>query len=417
MMQRILVLLGLGGLLIPALPAQDTAELLAQMKAMEARLQALEAEVQALKAKPAAPAPTEAITVSTAPQEKSAEPLATSPQPTVGGLTNYSGPVMGNKLFNPEIAAIGIFRGVAGFGAPQFARDPASGLEMQESELSFQAIVDPYARADVFLSFGEHGVDLEEGYLTFSALPGALQLKTGKMRSAFGKINTMHLHVLPWIDRPLVTQNLINGEEGISDAGLSLSRILPAPGQVFLEATGQIFRGDSGDLFKSYRRSDVAAVGHLRGYRDITESTNLDLGASYARGHSPLGPSLVTEIYGMDATLRWKPLRRAIYHSFIARTEMVWGRARVSRPFGYYVSGEYQLNRRWLVGGRFDRSDRLSDSSLRDTGGSLLLTYRPTEFSQIRGQFRRTRYGEQATANEFLFQFMFSIGAHGAHPF
>jgi hypothetical protein len=28
---------------------------------------------------------------------------------------------------------------------------------MQESEASFQAVVDPYARADFFLAFGEQG--------------------------------------------------------------------------------------------------------------------------------------------------------------------------------------------------------------------------------------------------------------------
>ena len=59
----------------------------------------------------------------------------------------------------------------------------------------------------------------------------------------------------------------------------------------------------------------------------------------------------------------------------------------------------------------------LNPPLLRDTGGSLLLTYWPSEFSQIRGQLRRTRYGEGLTANELVFQFMFSMGAHGAHPF
>ena len=47
----------------------------------------------------------------------------------------------------------------------------------------------------------------------------------------------------------------------------------------------------------------------------------------------------------------------------------------------------------------------------------LLLTFWPSEFSQIRGQYRRTNYAEGPAANEFLFQFQFSIGAHGAHPF
>ena len=50
-------------------------------------------------------------------------------------------------------------------------------------------------------------------------------------------------------------------------------------------------------------------------------------------------------------------------------------------------------------------------------GGSLMLTYWPSEFSQVRGQYRRTKYATGRPANEFLFQFQFSIGAHGAHPF
>ena len=58
-----------------------------------------------------------------------------------------------------------------------------------------------------------------------------------------------------------------------------------------------------------------------------------------------------------------------------------------------------------------------STKLLRDTGGSLVLTYWPSEFSQIRGQLRRTRYGEGLTANELIFQFIFSMGAHGAHTF
>ena len=85
--------------------------------------------------------------------------------------------------------------------------------------------------------------------------------------------------------------------------------------------------------------------------------------------------------------------------------------------FGFYVSGDYQLARRFFLGGRFDQSERALDPSLRDRAGSLVLTYWPSEFSQVRAQARRTRYAEGTTANEFLFQFLFSIGAHGAHVF
>jgi hypothetical protein len=47
----------------------------------------------------------------------------------------------------------------------------------------------------------------------------------------------------------------------------------------------------------------------------------------------------------------------------------------------------------------------------------LLVTYWPSEFSQIRAQYRHTSYGEGIKANEVLFQLLFSIGAHGAHTF
>jgi hypothetical protein len=127
-----------------------------------------------------------------------------------------------------------------------------------------------------------------------------------------------------------------------------------------------------------------------------------------------------THLTGLDATLRWRPLQRSIYRSFVGRSEVIWSQREQpdgdQHSTGFYISGDYQFARRWFTGARYDRSDR-ADSPTLDTGQSLMLTYWPSEFSQIRGQYRRTRYAETETANEFLFQFMFSIGAHGAHPF
>src|SRR4029453_10724879 len=106
------------------------------------------------------------------------------------------------------------------------------------------------ARADFFLAFGEEGVELEEGFATLTELPGHLQVKAGKMRAAVRKVNTLPPPVLPWADRPLVINNLVGGEEGISDAGVSVARLIPIPG-LFVEATGQVFRGDSENVFVS----------------------------------------------------------------------------------------------------------------------------------------------------------------------
>ncbi len=361
------------------------------------------------------------------------EPNPNPLPPQIAQTQTYGGPTSNAKLLNPDISLIGDFIGTAGRNTVS----PSRSLELHESEVGMQAIIDPYARADAFISFGETGVNVEEGYVTFTALPAGLLLKVGKMRAEFGKVNAIHNHALSFIDRPLVTNNLVGGEDGIDDAGISLSRFLPAPKDWFLQGTAQVFRGDSSDVFTANRRQDVSVVGHLRAYRDLGESTNLDLGVSYSRGHNNAGigatfnPSnFLTNLYSADATLRWKPLRRAIYHSFLLRNEFFWSaRDQVSpadifqtqHAFGFYSDAEYRANRRWTVGGRFDRSGHATNAHLTDSGFSAILTYWPSEFSQIRGQYR---FGHLAVApndfsdaNEILFQFLFVMGAHGAHPF
>lgn len=378
------------------------------------RLAALEARLAAL-----APVP---------PESKPAEPQPPPPSPAAPteavppGATGAGGPsgtlpVYGpvtSKVFNPDIGVIGDFLGAAG----RNEIDPQPSLELHEAEASFQAIVDPYARADFFLAFGPEGAEVEEGFITFPTLPGDFLMKVGKLKASFGKVNTLHNHLLPWTDRPLVTRNLVGGEEGISDAGVSLSRLFPNR-FVFLEATGEVYRGQS-EVFAAPDRDDLTWVGRVRAYRDLTEASNLDLGASLAYGHNDAGPDLKTRLLGLDATFRYRPLRRAIYRRLIGRTELVWSRREeqegTRNAFGTYVAGEYQFARRWFAGARFDYSER-ADASVNDKGASLLLTYWPSEFSQVRGQLRRIRYGEGRTENELLFQFLFSIGAHGAHPF
>jgi hypothetical protein len=394
---------------------ETTAE---RLKLLEERIRVLEEEILALKAAPgaaAAPAP------AAVPQVPAAPPVITTTT-TAGQLPVYGGAAAAAKALNPDISVIGDFLGSAGKNRIR----PVPALELHETEVGLQAIIDPYARGDFFLSFGESGVSVEEGYLTFTALPAGFVAKLGKMRAAFGKVNTIHNHALEWTDRPLVTENLVGGEDGISDAGLSISRILPAPNGIFLEATGQAYRGDSSDLFKASQRKDVSYVAHLRGYKDLTESTNIDLGFSYARGHNEVGSAFHTQLYGIDATLRWRPLRRAIYHSFLARTEIVWSDREqlpsvllrgTQKAFGFYTSAEYRLSRRWTVGGRFDRSGRAREANQTDQGFSALLTYWPSEFSQVRGQYRLVRYAEGKTGDELRFQFLFVLGAHGAHPF
>ena len=326
---------------------------------------------------------------------------------------------------------------VATAGQNPFSNE--SSLSLEEVEVAFQAIVDPYSRADFYIAAGPEGVEVEEGFITLTALPARVLLKAGKLRAQFGKMNPLHTHRVPGVDRPLVSNNLLGGREGLSDAGLSLSHLLLNPA-LFLELTGEVFAGNS-SVFQSSDRSKLTYLGRVRAYRDLTEAANIDLGASFAfgpanldggddRGHEEEQPAsedhgalgLNKRLFGIDATLRYRPLRGALYRRLNLTAELVWSRQDLpgggqTTAFGFYGLGEYQFARRWYVGGRVDRSARPFDGSAVDTGGAVFLTFWPTDFSQVRSQYRRINFHESRSANEFLFQLNFSIGAHGAHIF
>jgi hypothetical protein len=208
-----------------------------------------------------------------------------------------------------------------------------------------------------------------------------------------------------------------------------MAKLLPLPGDTFSELTAQVFRGDREGLFTADKRSDLAYDLRYRVFRDLTESTNLDLGLSYAWGPTFEDSAHTTRLQGVDATLRWKPLQTATYRSFTARAEAI--RQQREQPgedieaLGWFASADYQLAKRWFVGGRYETSDHADDDTLRDTGQSVVLTFWPSEFSQLRAQLRRRRFAGlddelsriDTTANELLLQLQFAMGAHGAHPF
>jgi hypothetical protein len=400
-----------------------------RLTALEARIAQISGATVPSPAAPIEPVPTLPVQPPTAPP---VSPPVAAPAPPPGqqvevpagaagaggpqgALPVYGGASALSKIFNPDISVIGNFLGAVGTNAIR----PSPVFELNEAEASYQAVVDPYARADFFFSFSPEGVEIEEAFITFPTLPGGLLAKVGKLKQQVGKVNTLHAHTLPWIDRPLPNINLLGGEEGLADAGISVSKLIINP-WFFLEATGEVYQGNS-EVFQAHERENVSWVARLRGYHDVTESTNVDVGASFARGTNDIGPSFHTNLFAVDATLRYRPLQRALYRRFLGRTELFWSRRDQEEgtvpAFGMYASAEYQFSRRWFAGARYDWSERAYDASLNDKGPSLLLTFWPSEFSQVRGQYRRINFAEGVTSNEVLFQVLFTIGAHGAHVF
>src|SRR5437867_1179122 len=353
---------------------------------------------------------------------KEAPPAALIEVQTINNVQNPGT----SKVFNPDISVIGNFLGKAGQANPyEFgSSDMRPPMQLDEAEVAFQAFIDPYAKANFFLSLTPEGIDVEEGYANFITLPYDLTAKVGKMKAYFGKDNTWHTHVRPWVDQPLVIHNFF-GDEGLNDTGISVSKVFPNPWSIFLEGSGEVFKGDVENVFERRSQSDLFYNAHLKAFRDINENSNIEVGTSYARGALAGASSGTNQFAGIDVTYRWKPLMQRLYKSFIGRVEAIANdRPDVDRKLkGFYASADRQFERRWFAGVRVDASDRpvagdLATSRFPDRPLAATVTFWPSEFSQLRGELRRVRYGDVSrTVNEFLFQLQFSIGAHGAHTF
>jgi hypothetical protein len=324
---------------------------------------------------PPAEAPEEDLTKVDVPETPATTPALTDVQPVENATTPSAG-----KVFNPDISVIGTFLGHAGDGNPfespgvglvgfgqigqplTFAPYLTAGEErapfaLDEAEVAFEAFIDPYAKGRFFISIGPEGAELEEGYAQFVTLPWGLTAKAGKTKAAFGKANTWHTHTRPWVDQPMMITRFF-GEEGFNDTGVSVSKIINAPGNLFIEATAEAFGGDVDGVFARDASNDLAYNTHLKVFRDLTENSNLEAGATWARGNLavpevqqfpdfgigfPVEPFSFqhgrNQFTGVDLTYRWKPLSRSIYRSFIARFEGFSPRTCSSRSAGSRACG------------------------------------------------------------------------------
>lgn len=349
-----------------------------------------------------------------------------SPAP-LSSPSSSSAPQQASNLMNPNISVIAHFQGRAGDDLSPGER----AFSLREAELGFQAPVDPYARADFFISVSPgEGVDLEEGYLTLLTLPGGVSAKVGKFRANLGKFNRTHPPETPFADRPLSTVAFF-GAEGLSGTGLSLSVLIPNR-WVYLnldaEATntwegapafGELLPG--GEAQAGGRKRDLGYLSRLSAFFDLGESANLTLGASYATGvHDPAGQER-THVENADVTFRWKNPRRAIYRSLVWQTEALFSQRRdglggwASRR-GMFSSADWQCARRWHVGGRFDATE-FPEKAGSERGGIGFITFTPSEFSLISAQFRGVRRADGSWERTGIFKLTFNIGPHGAHPF
>jgi hypothetical protein len=322
--------------------------------------------------------------------------------------------------FNPDIGVIGDFQGsYISKGNKNF------NAYLNETEVSLQATVDPYARADFFISFardpvtGKYGVEVEEGYLTTLSLPAQLQLKVGKFREAVGRINPTHPHALPFIDLPNAYVNYF-GEEGLNDEGASLSWLIPNK-KFYQEMIFQVTSGLSES--PSFYRGDnnhLIYLGHLKNFFTLSDNATLELGLTGLTG--PNDSSRTTSIAAADLTYKWKPVQMNTYRSVTWQSEFYYGHANLMEnfsvnSFGLYSFLQYQLAKRWFLTGRYDYAQKPYDKDIVEQAWSVTAGWYATEFSKIELEGKTTDDNIEKRYYQAWLRWIFVIGAHGAHQY
>ncbi len=325
----------------------------------------------------------------------------------------------GVQNLNPNIGVVGNF-----IGSKVFEREEeGDGFTFDEAEFSFQMVIDPYAKADVFVAVvpPEEAMELEEGFITLLALPASLQARVGLFRTPFGKLNLTHHPETAFADQiPRVLNNFF-GEEGLAETGVMVSALVPNPWRQYLEVSVGAFDGDNAESFNGGATSDLLYLGHLKSFFDLSENSSVELGLSGMTAQNDSLGDFRTNILGADFIYRWKPLRLNRYKSFTLQSEFLYSQRKELtgdiKSWGMFAFAQQQLSKRFFLGGRFDYSEFPTSSADREIAYSAILTFWPSEFQTIRLQYRHLNRNFADDDNAVFLQWVFITGAHGAHQF
>jgi hypothetical protein len=349
---------------------------------------------------------------------------------------------------------------------PETELRPA-GFSLAETELVIEANVDDqyhgWATVALENEDGETVVAVEEAYVNTLALPAGLAVKAGRFFSDIGYQNRIHSHAWDFVDLPLVYRALLANQ--LNDDGVQVRWV--APTDLLVEVGAEALRGQEypGGGDPRDRTNAVTGFVHLGG--------DLGVGGAWRLGLSHLdtdadgratGEDVPTVFTGdsavtiLDLVFKWaqdgNPAKRNVvfnaeYFVREERGDLVanpdgadfdgdgLGDAPHASAYdgeqqGFYAQAVFQPVPRWRVGLRRDRLEAdnvvttgplgelavLADATYTPQRTTLMVDFSNSEFSRLRAQYSRDETrpaGEQD--DQFLLQYVMSLGPHPAHHF
>jgi hypothetical protein len=345
--------------------------------------------------------------------------------------------------------------------------DPSQrGFTLQNAELVLEGAVDPYMRGQANIALkldpeGETTIEIEEAFLTTTALPNNMQLKLGQYFSDFGRQNVQHPHSWDFVDQPIVNTRFLGGD-GLRGPGARVSWLTPTDFYSEVMLSVQNSQGETASSFRSVpgeevqlgrpvlerdvrTPTDLLIIPRYTASFDLSETQTLVVGATGAFGPNGTGSDESTRLYGMDMFWKWKPTDAEAGFPFVKVQGELMSRffeagaatldtdgdgvgdldvpSENVRDWGMYSQVVWGFRRGFALGLRGEYLEgEQSDFDTDPFAGrrwrvSPNLTWYPTEYSRFRLQWNHDDFAGSGSEESVFAQFEFLLGAHAAHKF
>lgn len=413
----------------------------------ETRIQELETRLKELEQQSATSQAAQPAPATTSPASQTAQ-NAFNPAISVildGKLTSYSQ--------NPDNYAL------PGFPLGGEAGLDTEGLSLGESELVLSGSIDDRYFGKLTTALhdheGETEIHLEEAYVETMGLPVGWGVRAGRFFSGVGYLNSIHPHAWDFADAPLAYRAFL-GQQYFDD-GVQVRWL--APTDLFLEFGAEALRGarfPAGGAEGSEPGS-YSLFAHLGGDVGLSHAWRVGLshlwadpkergGAGHDHGDGAAHSISFTgdsDLTLLDFVWKWAPDGNPRQRNLVLQAEHFWrdeeglltegedaSGSYTGSQRGWYAQAVYQFMPRWRAGIRYDRltsNNRGDNEELLEEAGlladglmperySLMLDYSRSEFSRIRLQYNRDESRPEPD-DQWILQYVMSLGAHGAHEF
>ncbi len=351
----------------------------------------------------------------------------------------------------------------------------SDGFGLAGTEFSLSSHIDDlfYGKITTLLTNHETSteLELEEAFIQTLSLPHGFSVRDGRFLSDIGYLNSQHLHVDAFVERPLVYRAMLGGH--YFDDGLRLDWVAPSNlyWRVGAEAfTGKRLAASNGD---EAHQSDVGVVtAYSKWGGDFRADHSWQVGISYLynrhglghleahedeheqddehAGHNHQASLTGKRLYMADVVYKWAPngnyknrhwrLSAEYFHlaerfdEHEHEEEMHEEAAADLAHYdqGWYAELVYQATPRWSMGVRYgELESRLGHEEMHEddhewhfesanaTEWDAMIAWHNGHFSTVRLQYSQIDDGlfESEDDQVLSLQFIVALGAHGAHAF